>query len=118
MAFSESRVKMIFMMNWKDIWMTLFGTVDLLGLNEGFWVSMAVVALIVVVMNAVFGGIYHHPAHYDDAYAGIGAGFPSPDGQYAPDQYAVAADFAQHCGTDCVLFHEAIHGFQPAEGTD
>lgn len=41
---------MIFMMNWKDIWMTLFGTVDLLGLNEGFWVSMAVVALIVVVM--------------------------------------------------------------------
>ena len=53
MAFSESRVKMIFMMNWKDIWMTLFGTVDLLGLNEGFWVSMAVVALIVVVMNAV-----------------------------------------------------------------
>ena len=57
MAFSESRVKMIFMMNWKDIWMTLFGTVDLLGLNEGFWVSMAVVALIVVVMNAVFGGM-------------------------------------------------------------
>ena len=55
MAFSESRVKMIFMMNWKDIWMTLFGTVDLLGLNEGFWVSMAVVAL--VVMNAVFGGM-------------------------------------------------------------
>lgn len=52
MAFSESRVKMIFMMNWKDIWMTLFGTVDLLGLNEGFWVSMAV-----VVMNAVFGGM-------------------------------------------------------------
>ena len=37
--------------------MTLFGTVDLLGLNEGFWVSMAVVALIVVVMNAVFGGM-------------------------------------------------------------
>ena len=57
MAFSESRVKMIFMMNWKDIWMTLFGTVDLLGLNEVFWVSMAVVALIVVVMNAVFWGM-------------------------------------------------------------
>ena len=37
--------------------MTLFGTVDLLGLNESFWVSMAVVALIVVVMNAVFGGM-------------------------------------------------------------
>ena len=37
-------------MNWKDIWMTLFGTADLFGLNMGFWVSMAVVALIVVVM--------------------------------------------------------------------
>ena len=48
---------MIFMMNWKDIWMTLFGTVDLFGLDMGFWVSMAVVALIVVVMNAVFGGM-------------------------------------------------------------
>ena len=64
MAFSESRVKMIFMMNWKDIWMTLFGTVDLLGLNEGFWVSMAVVALIVVVMNAVLGG-YEAPEESD-----------------------------------------------------
>ena len=57
MAFSEGRVKMIFMMNWKDIWMTLFGTVDLFGLDMGFWVSMAVVALIVVVMNAVFWGM-------------------------------------------------------------
>lgn len=45
------------MMNWKDIWMTLFGTVDLFGLDMGFWVSMAVVALIVVVMNAVFWGM-------------------------------------------------------------
>ena len=24
-------------MNWKDIWMTLFGTADLFGLNMGFW---------------------------------------------------------------------------------
>ena len=37
--------------------MTLFGTVDLFGLDMGFWVSMAVVALIVVVMNAVFWGM-------------------------------------------------------------
>ena len=43
-------------MNWKDIWMTLFGTADLFGLNMGFWVSMAVVALIVIVMNVVFLG--------------------------------------------------------------
>ena len=41
-------------MNWKDIWMTLFGTADWLGLNMGFWVSMAVVALIVVMMNVLF----------------------------------------------------------------
>ena len=44
-------------MNWKDSRMTLFGTVDLFGLDMGFWVSMAVVALIVVVMNAVFWGM-------------------------------------------------------------
>ena len=43
-------------MNWKDIWMTLFGTADLFGLNIGFWMSMAVVALIVVVMNVFFWG--------------------------------------------------------------
>ena len=41
-------------MNWKDIWMMLFQTVGLFGLNMGFWVFMAVVALIVVVMNVVF----------------------------------------------------------------
>ena len=67
MAFSESRVKMIFMMNWKDIWMTLFGTVDLLGLNEGFWVSMAVVALIVVVMNVFFWGMKPQKKTTDEA---------------------------------------------------
>ena len=41
-------------MNWKEIWMTLFGTTEWLGLNIGFWVSMAVVVLIVIVMNIVF----------------------------------------------------------------
>ena len=45
------------MMNWKEIWMTIFGTSELLGLNMGFWVSMAVVLLIVVIMNVVFWGI-------------------------------------------------------------
>ena len=44
-------------MNWSNIWMALFGAADWLGLNMGFWVSMAVVALIVVVMNVVFWGI-------------------------------------------------------------
>ena len=44
-------------MNWNDIWMTLFGTADLFVLNMDFWVSMAVVALIVIVMNVVFWGM-------------------------------------------------------------
>ena len=42
------------MINWKEIWMTLFGTTEWLGLNIGFWVAMAVVLLIVIVMNIVF----------------------------------------------------------------
>ncbi len=41
-------------MKWNEIWMKLFGTTQWLGLNMGFWVSLAVVALIVVVMNVVF----------------------------------------------------------------
>ena len=44
-------------MNWKELWMTLFGTCEWLGLNMGFWVSMAVVLLIVILMNVVFWGI-------------------------------------------------------------
>ncbi len=44
-------------MNWKDIWMTVFGRTDFLGLDLGFWISMTVVALIVVVMNVVFWSI-------------------------------------------------------------
>lgn len=44
-------------MNWKALWMNLFGTCEWLGLNMGFWVSMAAVLLIVIIMNAVFWGI-------------------------------------------------------------
>ena len=44
-------------MNWKEIWMTLLGITEWLGLNIGFWVSMAVVVLIVIVMNVVFWGM-------------------------------------------------------------
>ena len=29
------------MMNWKEIWVSLFGDCEWLGLNIGFWVSMA-----------------------------------------------------------------------------
>ena len=44
-------------MNWKELWMTIFGTCEWLGLNMGFWVSMAAVLLIVILMNVVFWGI-------------------------------------------------------------
>ena len=41
-------------MNWINIWLRLFGTTTLLGLDMGFWAAMAVVALIVILMNVVF----------------------------------------------------------------
>ena len=41
-------------MNWVNLWMKLFGRTEFLGLNMGFWVSMAVVVLIVILMNVVF----------------------------------------------------------------
>ena len=41
-------------MNWNKIWMSLFGTFEWLGLNIGFWVSMAVVVIIVILINVVF----------------------------------------------------------------
>ena len=37
--------------DWKDLWLTIFGRTEWLGLNMGFWVSMAVVALIVILVN-------------------------------------------------------------------
>lgn len=44
-------------MNWRELWMTIFGRCEWLGLNMGFWVSMTVVLLIVILMNVVFWGI-------------------------------------------------------------
>ena len=40
-------------MNWTQIWMDMFGTTEWFGLSMGFWMSSAVVALIVVIMNVV-----------------------------------------------------------------
>lgn len=48
---------MLWNVNWNEIWMKLFGTTEWLGLNMGFWVSMAVVVLIVIIMNLVFWGM-------------------------------------------------------------
>ena len=44
-------------MNWKEIWMALLGTTEWLGLSMGFWVAMAAVVLIVILMNVIFWGI-------------------------------------------------------------
>lgn len=42
------------MMNWQALWMTLFGTTEWPGLDIGFWMALAVVALIVIIMNVAF----------------------------------------------------------------
>ncbi|MDD3251162.1 MAG: hypothetical protein PHV18_01235 [Lachnospiraceae bacterium] len=42
------------MMSWTIIWMKLFGTTELLGINIGFWAAMTVCILIVIAMNVVF----------------------------------------------------------------
>lgn len=44
-------------MNWAKIWMDLFKTTSFLGIDMGFWTAMAAVALIVILMNAVFWGM-------------------------------------------------------------
>ena len=44
-------------MTWTTIWMDLFGTISMLGINMGFWVAMSAVLLIVSGMNAVFWGM-------------------------------------------------------------
>lgn len=54
---TASCCKRRYTMNRKNIWMALFGTVGLFGLNMGFWVSMAAVTLTVVVMNVAFLGM-------------------------------------------------------------
>lgn len=41
-------------MNWTTIWMNLLGTTSFFGIDMGFWVGIAVVLLIVVLMNVVF----------------------------------------------------------------
>lgn len=41
-------------MTWATIWMDLFDTTSFLGIDMGFWVAMAVVSLIVILMNVVF----------------------------------------------------------------
>ena len=44
-------------MKWNMIWSSLFGATSFLGINMGFWVTMAAVFLILIAMNAVFWGM-------------------------------------------------------------
>lgn len=41
-------------LNWKALWLSLFGTTDFLGINLGFWAAMSVTALIVMLMHLLF----------------------------------------------------------------
>ena len=44
-------------MNWTSLWLHLFGTTQLLGIDMGFWAAMALILVIAVLMNLVFWGI-------------------------------------------------------------
>ena len=44
-------------MNWSNIWIKLFGTTALMGLDMGFWVSMGISALVALTMIAVFWNV-------------------------------------------------------------
>lgn len=44
-------------MNWNGIFMYVFGRLSFCGLDMGFWVSLAAVTVIVIVMHMVFWGL-------------------------------------------------------------
>lgn len=44
-------------MTWNTVWLKLFGVTSLWGLDMGFWVALAAVMLIVILMNVVFWGM-------------------------------------------------------------
>ena len=41
-------------MNWTKIWLSLFGSTTMLGVDMGFWVSMGISALVALLMVIVF----------------------------------------------------------------
>ena len=41
-------------MNLNALWMHLFGSTDLLGINFGFWAAMSIVLFIAILMNVAF----------------------------------------------------------------
>lgn len=44
-------------MNWRNIWIKIFGTTQLLGIDIGFWISMLACVIVVIGMNIVFWGM-------------------------------------------------------------
>ena len=42
------------MTNLTNLWLRLFETSDFLGVNIGFWISMMICLIVVIVMNIVF----------------------------------------------------------------
>ena len=47
----------MFSVNWTAVWNDLFGTTSILGIDMGFWVAMAGIFLIAILMNVVFWGM-------------------------------------------------------------
>ena len=45
-------------MNWTNLWIKLFGTTKFMGLDMGFWVSIAVVIVVVILMNVIKDKIF------------------------------------------------------------
>lgn len=41
-------------MTWTKIWLQLFGTTTFMGLDMGFWITMLLVVLVVILMNIIF----------------------------------------------------------------
>lgn len=44
-------------MNCTQIFLKLFGTTELFGINLGFWIAMGICLLVVIGMNLVFWGM-------------------------------------------------------------
>lgn len=44
-------------MNWKLLWLNIFGVTEYLGIDVGFWVGMAICTIAFVGMNLVFWSI-------------------------------------------------------------
>lgn len=44
-------------MNWTNLWLKIFGITEFLDLNMGFWISIVVIILIVILMNIIFWGM-------------------------------------------------------------